>query len=52
MTQIPENLEINIIKCFLIHVLPFETKPWKEQEPLDYKVPAEYRTSDSKPVRI
>lgn len=44
MNQIPDNLEIHIIKCFLIHVLPLETKSWKEQEPPDHaKVPAEYR---------
>lgn len=40
MNQIPDNLEINIIKRFLIYILPLETKPWKEQEP---QVPAEYR---------
>lgn len=44
MNQIPDNLEINIIKRFLIYILPLETKPWKEQEPPDHKeVPAEYR---------
>lgn len=48
MDQIPDNLEINIIICSLIHVLALETKPRKEQEPPDHKkVPAEYRTSGS-----